>query len=101
MCVFQGGLITLEKVITSKNEVSYPLCIRGKRSTPPEDVGCVWGFENFKAIMSNPSNEEYQEWKEWYGGEFDAEKFSIKDINKLLKDYVDGKFKIEDDWGNE
>jgi len=87
--------VTLEKIIDAKENTVYPQCIRGKRCAPPEDIGGVWGFENFKEIMADPSNEEYEENKEWYGSEFDLEKVDFKEINEQLQAYTEERYSIE------
>jgi len=89
--------VTLEKITDAKEGVVYPRCIRGKRCAPPEDVGGVWGFEEFKEIMSDPHNEEYESHKEWYGGNFDPDFVDFANINEQLQGYVKGEFDIDED----
>jgi len=91
-----GHIVTLEKIIDAKEGVVYPRCIRGKRCAPPEDVGGVWGFEDFKEIMANPNHKEYEEYKEWYGGKFEPEEIDLEEINDKLQDFMKEKFRIED-----
>lgn len=78
--------IKLEKILPVELNKAYPVCIRGKRSCPPEDCGGIWGYENLKEIMANKKHPEYKEMKEWLGGVFDTEELSIKDINTELSD---------------
>jgi len=79
--------VTLEKITDAKDGIVYPRCIRGKRCAPPEDVGGVWGFEEFKNAMADPHHEEYESYKEWYGGDFDSEFVDFEDINEQLQAY--------------
>jgi len=79
--------IKIEKVIPEDPNEFYPKCIAGKRACPPEDCGGVYGYYNLLEILSDPSNEEYEETKEWVGEDFDPEKFDIEEINSMLKSY--------------
>ena len=79
--------VTLEKITDAIDGVEYPRCIRGKRCTPPEDVGGVWGFEEFKEAMADPHHEEHESYKEWYGGDFDSEFVDFEDINEQFQAY--------------
>jgi hypothetical protein len=65
----------------------YPECIDGERCGPPEDCGGIHGFESFKEIMADPKNEEHTEMKEWYGGRFNPEWFSVADANKRIRSF--------------
>ena len=67
--------------------MKYPECLDGELSGPPEDCGGIWGFENFKEVMSDPKHEEHESMKEWYGERFNPEKFSIRDANREIREY--------------
>ena len=84
--------ITLEKIIDAQDAVIYPRCIRAKRCAPPEDVGGVWGFEEFKEAIKNSDHEEYENYKEWYDGEFDLELVNFQNINRQLENYAKRNF---------
>lgn len=86
--------ITLEKITEAKTGVNYPRCIRGKRATPPEDVGGVWGFEEFKKAMADSYHEEHESYKEWYDGEFDPDFVDFEDINEKLQAYREESDKV-------
>ena len=79
--------VTLEKITDAKEGIVYPRCIRGKRCAPPEDVGGVYGFEEFKKVMADSHNEEHESYKEWYDGDFDSEFVDLEDINEQLQAY--------------
>lgn len=78
--------IRLEKVLPIKLHQEYPVCVRGKRSCPPEDCGGIWGYQNLIEVMANKKHPEYKEMKEWLGGYFDPEELNIEEINNELKD---------------
>ena len=42
-----------------------PYLLEASGQTPPEDVGGVWGFVEFREIMLNPDHSEYETMKEW------------------------------------
>ncbi len=73
--------VKLEKTLPWNKNISYPVCIAGKRACPPEDCGGIWGYENFLEIMQDPNHEEHKEMLEWAGGEFDPEHFDAKDVS--------------------
>jgi len=47
--------IQLEKILPREENVEYPICIKGKRACPPEDVGGIGGYEDFLKIIKNPA----------------------------------------------
>ena len=77
--------VTVEKVLPADPEMRLPLCLKGKRSCPPEDVGGVWGYENFLEAIRTPDHPEHAEYLEWIGGEFDAEAFDLDAVNARLR----------------
>jgi len=59
--------IVIEKVLEPHDGVSYPALITAKGACPHEDCGGVWGYENLKAVLADPDDEEHDEMKEWAG----------------------------------
>lgn len=47
--------ILVEKVLPPEPEQSYPVCIKGKRACPPEDVGGIWGYYDFLEASGTPT----------------------------------------------
>jgi hypothetical protein len=78
-------ILLLEKILTREEGVHYPVCIKGKRACPPEDVGGIWGYGDFLEAIADPQHEEHENYIDWIGGEFDSEEFDLDDINKGLK----------------
>ena len=72
--------IKFEKRLPSEPDVKYPICIKGKRACPPEDCGGMWGYEEMLNIIKDPEHEEYEEYINWLGGEFDPEHFEKDEI---------------------
>ena len=46
--------VLLEKILTAKPDVKYPICVEGKRACPPEDCGGTPGYFNLIDVMKNP-----------------------------------------------
>jgi hypothetical protein len=84
-------LITIEQVLDPSEVESFPRCIDGGRSCPPEDVGGVWGYENFLEAIADPAHEDHEQFLVWAGGSFDPERFSAERINRLLRRYPKSK----------
>ena len=76
--------VIVEKILPPEPGKKYPVCIKGKRACPPEDVGGIWGYEEFLKAMSESNLDRHDSLLEWYGGDFDPEEFDIKEINQVL-----------------
>ena len=77
--------LLVEKILLPQEGIRYPLCLKGKRACPPEDVGGVWGYENFLEAIRNPDHDEHEEYLTWVGGEFDPEAFDLEEVNTRLR----------------
>ncbi|OGG46673.1 MAG: hypothetical protein A3F84_07475 [Candidatus Handelsmanbacteria bacterium RIFCSPLOWO2_12_FULL_64_10] len=77
--------VLVEKIFPPEPGVKYPLCVKGKRACPPEDVGGVWGYDTFLKAICDPKHEEHDSYLEWIGGEFDPEAFDLDEINQELR----------------
>ena len=81
--------ILLEKVLDVDKGLALPVCLGGKMSCPPEDIGGVWGYMQMLEIMKQPGHKEYERYMDWLGGDFDPDHFNLEEVNHLLqeKDY--------------
>lgn len=79
--------ILVEKVLPAEPGVDYPRCLAGERCRPPEDIGGVYGYEDFLEAIRNPNHEDHAQCLEWVGEEFDPEEFDIDVVNGMLSDY--------------
>jgi hypothetical protein len=77
--------IVVEKVLPPDPKARYPVCLTGKRASPPEDVGGIWGYYEFLEAIADPAHPEHQEKLDWIGGSFDPEEFDLETTNALLK----------------
>jgi hypothetical protein len=75
----------VEKILPPEKGLHYPTCIQGKSACPPEDVGGVWGYQNFLEAIADPEHEEYEEYLLWIGGDFDPEAFDLDEVNEALR----------------
>jgi hypothetical protein len=78
--------VLVEKVLPPEPGQSYPVCVKGRRACPPEDVGGMWGYQDFLEAIQDPNHEEHEEYLEWVGGEFDPEAFDLDGVNVALSD---------------
>jgi len=76
--------ILVEKIVPAEPGIQYPRCLAGKRACPPEDVGGVWGYEQFLEAIANPDDEEHDDLLQWAGGEFDPEAFDVERTDAAL-----------------
>lgn|GEM_PF-1329183 len=77
--------VLLEKTVPMDNTVRYPFCVKGKRATPPENVGGIWGYAHFLDALADPTHEEHQEYLEWIGCvTFDPDAFDLDEVNEAL-----------------
>jgi hypothetical protein len=76
--------LLVEKILPPQEGVRYPICLKGKRACPPEDVGGVWGYENFLEAIYDPDHDEHEQYLTWIGGEFDPEAFDLEEVNTRL-----------------
>jgi hypothetical protein len=77
--------ILTEKILPQEPDMQYPICIKGKRTCPPEDCGGAGGYEEFIETIQYPDHPEHDEMLEWAGGSFNPEAFDIDEINRELR----------------
>lgn len=76
--------ILVEKIFHPENELRHAVCIKGKRSAPPEDCGGIGGYCYFLKAIQDPKHPDHERLLEWAGREFDPESFDIDEINRFL-----------------
>ena len=76
--------IRLEKVKPLDPDAPYPVCLKGRRACPPEDVGGPWGYEDFLKVVRDRKHPEHKAMITWVGGDFDPEGFDIGKVNREL-----------------
>jgi hypothetical protein len=78
--------ILVEKILPLEPGRAYPVCIKGRRACPPEDVGGTWGYAAFLDAIGDPEHPEHDSYLEWIGGEFDPEAFDLDEVNDALSE---------------
>lgn len=81
-----GHTVTVEKILPVDPHLRYPHCVKGKRACPPEDVGGIWGYEEFLEAMRDPDHVEHESYLEWWGEPFDPDEFDIEETNQMLQE---------------
>ena len=79
-------IIVVEKIIPFDPAQALPICVKGKRACPPEDVGGIWGYETYLEAIQNPDHPEHAMYLEWGGDDFDPEAVDIEAINVALRE---------------
>jgi len=77
--------VTVEKILDPDPGTSrIAQCLGGKRVCPPEDCGGIPGFYDLLEALSDPHHERHAEMREWIGGDYDPEAFSVDNVNRSL-----------------
>ena len=80
-----GHNVLVEELLSQERRMRLPCCTGGKRAGPPEDVGGVGGYTRFLQAISNPANDEHDEYLEWVGGAFDPDFFDLEATDRDLR----------------
>jgi len=64
--------------------VKHAICLAGRRASPPEDCGGVWGYGELCDILADPSHPDHAERVEWLGRPHDPAAFDKDAINASL-----------------
>jgi hypothetical protein len=75
--------ILVEKIIPREKGARYPVCLAGKRATPPEDSGGPYVYDEFLEALRDPKHPDHEQMVQWAGG-FDPERFDLPVINARL-----------------
>ena len=84
-------LVEVEAISSYESGTFYPVCVKAKRACPPEDVGGVWGYEEFLEAVADENHEDHADMLEWVGGDFDPEQVDLAEINEWLDDEFYGR----------
>jgi hypothetical protein len=77
--------VKLEAIVPAAPGIEYPRVLDGARSSPPEDCGGTSGYANLLDVLIDPKHEDYQHLRGWAGERFNAEVFSLNDVNLSLR----------------
>ena len=90
--------ICVENILPAQEDGHYPICIYGERACPPEDCGGVDGYEYLLDVLNDPDHEEYEDYSEWAGEDFDPEAFDLKITNSTLSKIKSRNTKPKGNW---
>ncbi len=76
--------IRFEGCLRAEKGTRYPLCVEGARACPPEDVGGIYGYQEYLEALANPRHEEHESFMEWRGP-FDSETFDAQAATKEMR----------------
>jgi hypothetical protein len=80
-----GHTILVEKIFWPLEELKAPVCLKGKRSAPPEDCGGEGGYYHLLKVIGNPNHPEHADMLEWLEHEYDPEYFDADVVSERLK----------------
>jgi hypothetical protein len=84
--------IVVESVLAATPGAAYPHCLTGRRASPPEDCGGIWGYQHLLAVLDDPDHPDHQQRLEWLGlgsaGELDPAAFDHAELNRTLPGQV-------------
>ncbi|WP_136795646.1 UPF0149 family protein [Desulfosediminicola ganghwensis] len=71
---------------TADNDASIKV-IKGRRACPPENIGGIWGYQEFLEAYTDASHDDHATMVEWAGPDFRPESFDkneIDEVNRIL-----------------
>jgi hypothetical protein len=77
--------VLVEKILPKAPEVTYPVCIDGRRACPPEDCGGPYSFPEFVEAVRDPNHEDHQMMLDWVGYAYDPGVFDREAVNRRLR----------------
>lgn len=76
--------ITVKSIGEPKPGALEALCLKAAGACPPEDCGGPWGYARMLVVLADPAHEEYEELREWIGGDWDPGHYDILAVNQEL-----------------
>ena len=80
--------LTVTSVSPSDDASDALKCLMGRGACPPEDCGGPWRYQELLEILAQPSHPEHADMLEWFGGEWDANRFDIAAVNTQLSELL-------------
>ncbi|GAA1022080.1 MULTISPECIES: plasmid pRiA4b ORF-3 family protein [Amycolatopsis] len=90
--------LTLEEILPAEAGTTGPICTVGEGACPPEDCGGPYGYQELKAILADPGDDEHEGMLGWLGlaspADFDPHAFSAEDANRRLDQLTGPRLRI-------
>lgn len=77
--------VVVDAVEEPSASVRYPVCLDGARACPPEDCGGVAGYDELRAVLADPTHEDYEHLSSWVPPGFDADRFDLAAANQRIR----------------
>ena len=77
--------LKLEKILPFEIGKSMPVCVKGSRASPIEEIGGTFGYANFLEAYMDREHPEHQEMQEWADEHFHPDYFDLDEVNKNLR----------------
>ena len=78
-------IIEVEDILEIENKI-YPECIDAKKANAFDDIGGIWGYQNFLEIMKDKNHPEYEDMIGWCDGDsYDEDRVSVDEINSIIQ----------------
>jgi len=78
-------VIRIERIDEATPGTTYPRLLKAAGACPPEDVGGVWGYEEFLEALADPDHEQHDDMVRWAGGTFDP---NDAQIDRIVEDFA-------------
>lgn len=76
--------LLVEEIAPPQAGQLLPLCVKGKRAAPPEQIGGTWGYQALLEAKANPRHPERERFAKLVA-DYDPEAFDIEAINARLR----------------
>lgn len=71
--------ITFEGFKPAEHRKRYPVCVDGERACPPEEIGGIWGYDEYLEALGNADHEDDEV------SPFDPEAFDARQTTKRMR----------------
>jgi hypothetical protein len=77
--------LLVEAIESPDPATRYPRCTSGELATPPEDVGGIHGYAEFRRTIRDSRHPDHADLVAWAGGHFDPAAFDVARANARLR----------------
>ena len=77
--------VVVEAITPAEMNLSYPLCITGKRACPPEDCGGSWGYAEILRALRDPNHPGRADRLAMVPPGFDPARFDLGEAQSALR----------------
>lgn len=70
--------VLVEAITPAESELTYPLCLAGKRACPPDDCGGPWGYAEILRALQDPNHPDRDDFLAMVPMGFDPGRFDLQ-----------------------